>query len=185
MNTLLVQDPQKVSAKPVWSITECFSSDHIEAAARRTGFVQRASNITGKLFLALVTCGVWSDAKTTFAQLAAKVAQVGAQVEGSPEAIQQRRNKGALAFLREMIRTALAKIHSCQTGCEAHLFAYFPKVHSADSTGFGLPDSLQHAFPGAGGSAAQAGAKIQLVWDYKRGTFDHFALTPWNLPDNT
>ncbi len=166
-------------------LTECFSSDHIEAAARRTGFVQRASNITGKLFLALVTCGVWSDAKTTFAQLAAKVAQVGAQVEGSPEAIQQRRNKGALAFLREMIRTALAKIHSCQTGCEAHLFAYFPKVHSADSTGFGLPDSLQHAFPGAGGSAAQAGAKIQLVWDYKRGTFDHFALTPWNLPDNT
>ena len=166
-------------------LTEFFSCDHSEAAARRTGFVQRASKITGKLFLALVTCGVWSDAKTTFAQLAAKVAQLGAQGEVSPEASQQRMNKGALAFLREMIRTALEKIHSCQTGCEAHLFAYFTKVHIADSTGFGLPDSLQHAFPGAGGSAARAGAKIQRVWDYKRGTVDHFARTPWNIPDNT
>jgi len=54
-------------------LTEFFSSEHIEAVARQTGFVKRASKITGKLFLALVTFGVWSDAKTTLAQLAAKV----------------------------------------------------------------------------------------------------------------
>lgn len=165
--------------------TEFFSSDHSEAAARRTGFVHRASKITGKLLLALVTFGVWSDAKTTLAQLAAKVAQLGAQVAVSPEAIPQRMNKGALAFLRAMIRSAVEKIHSCQTGGEAHLFAYFTQVHSADSTGCGLPDSLQHACPGAGGSAAQAGATMQLVWEYQRGTFDPFALTPWHMPDNT
>src|SRR5262249_38076622 len=29
-----------------------------------------------------------------------------------------------------------------------------------------------------------AGAKIQLVWEYKSHTFDHFALIPWNVPDN-
>src|SRR6266545_266460 len=31
---------------------------------------------------------------------------------------------------------------------------------------------------------AKAGAKIQAVWDYKSSVFGHFALTPWNIPDN-
>ena len=34
-------------------LTEFFTAEHIEATARRTGFVKRASKITGKLFLAL------------------------------------------------------------------------------------------------------------------------------------
>ena len=165
-------------------LTEFFSAAHIEATARRTGFVQRASKITGKTFLALVTFGVWGEAKTTLAQLAAKVRQVGDQVDVSPEAIHQRMNHRALAFLQELIRTAFAKIKACQTVCDERLFASFAKVHIADSTGFELPASLKDAFPGAGGSASQAGAKIQLVWEYKSRTFAHFALMPWNMPDN-
>jgi hypothetical protein len=48
-------------------LTEFFSSDQIEASARCTGFVQRASKITGKLFLVLVTIGPWSEGKTSLA----------------------------------------------------------------------------------------------------------------------
>jgi hypothetical protein len=164
-------------------LTEFFSGEHIEATARRTGFVQRTSKITGKLFLALVTFGSWSDAQTTLAQLAAKATQLGTQVAVSPEALYQRMNKRALAFLQAMIGTTLAKIQACAHVCDESLFAPFARVHLADSTGFGLPDSLQDTFPGAGGSAAQAGAKIQLVWDYKQSVFTHFALIPWNIPD--
>ena len=165
-------------------LTDFFSADHIEASARRTGFVQRASKITGKLLLALVTCGHCSEAKSTFAQLAAKVTQLGEGVEVWPEAIPQRLNARALAFLQEMIRTAFAKLHRDHSVCEESLFAPFPLVYIADSTGFGLPDSLKDSFPGAGGSAGQAGAKIQLVWEYTSSTFAHFALIPWNIPDN-
>lgn len=165
-------------------LTEFFSTAQIEASARRTGFVQRASKISGKLFLALVTFGQWSAAKTSLAQLAAKAAQLHEPVEVSPEAIHQRMNTRALAFLRDLIQTAFAKLHSGDTVCDDSLFAPFPRVHIADSTGFGLPASLRDVFPGAGGSAAPAGAKIQLVWDYKSSTFDHFALIPWNIPDN-
>jgi len=165
-------------------LTEFFSSEHIEAAARRTGFVQRASKITGKVFLALVTFGQWSAAKTSLAQLAAKAGQLREPVEVSPEAIHQRMTTRALAFLREMIRTAFAQLHSGNIVGDESLFAPFAKVHIADSTGFELPASLRDAFPGAGGNAAPAGAKIQLVWEYKSSTFAHFALTPWNIPDN-
>src|SRR3989454_8749191 len=168
----------------VTKLTEFFSADQIEASARRTKFVQRASKITGKLFLALVTFGRWSAPKTTVAQLAAKAAQVEQPVDVTPEALQQRMNARAGAFLRDMIQTAFPQLHTADTVGDETLFAPFARVHIADSTGFGLPESLQEQFPGAGGSGAQAGAKIQLVWDYKSHTFDHFALTPWNVPDN-
>jgi hypothetical protein len=175
----MAEQPSSVLAM----LTEFLSGEHIEAAARRTGFVQRTSKITGKLFLALMTFGSWSDAKTTLAQLVAKASQLGTQVAVSPEALYQRMNTRALAFLQEMIRTALAKIQACAHACDESLFAPFDRVHIADSTGFELPESLQESFPGASGSAAPAGAKIQLVWDYKQSVFTHFALIPWNIPD--
>jgi hypothetical protein len=165
-------------------LTDFFASAAIEATARRTGFVKRASKITGKLFLALVTFGAWSEAKTTLAQLAAKVTQVEKQVEVSPEALHQRMNKRAIAFLQDMLQQALGKMQSLAHVCDDHIFDLFSQVHIADSTGFGLPESLKDSFPGSGGSAAKAGAKIQLVWEYKRSLFAHFALMPWKIPDN-
>jgi hypothetical protein len=165
-------------------LTEFFTTEQIEASARRTKFVQRASKITGKLFLALVTVGRWSTPKTSLAQLAAKAAQLEPPVEVTPEALQQRRNARAVAFLQDLLQTAFAKLHTEDTVCDEALFAPFARVHIAESTGFGLPESLQVQFPGAGGSGRKAGAKIQLVWDYKSHTFDHLALIPWNVPDN-
>src|SRR6266581_698345 len=102
--------------------TECFAADDIEHTARRTGFVKRASKITGKIFLALVTFGVWSDAKTTFAQLAAKVTQVDEHIEVSPEAIYQRMNKRAIAFLQDIIGKVFDTIRSIDNVCDDGLF---------------------------------------------------------------
>jgi hypothetical protein len=164
-------------------LTQFFTAEHIEATARRTGFVKRASKITGKLFLALVTFGVWSNANTTLAPLAAQVTQLDAQVAVSPEAIDQRMNKSALAFLQELISQALAKIHARARRCDAGRFPVFTKVSLAESTGCALPNSVHDLFPGSGGSAAKAGAKMQAVWDYKSSVLDHVALTPWNMPD--
>jgi Transposase DDE domain len=168
----------------VEKLTEFFAADQLEASARRTKFVQRASKITGKLFLALVTLGRWSTAKTTVAQLAAKAAQLDEPVEITPEALQQRMTARAVAFLRELLQVAFAKFHTGTTVCNDGLFAPFGVVYIVDSTGFGLPESLQKEFPGAGGSGSKAGAKIQLVWEYKSQTFAHFALESGNVPDN-
>jgi hypothetical protein len=165
-------------------LTKFLAADQIEASARRTKFVQRASKITGTLFVALVTFGRWSAPKTTLAQVVAKAAQLEQPVAVTPEALQQRMNERAVAFLQEMVQTAFTKLHTGDTVCDEALFATFDRVHIADSTGFGLPESLKEQFPGAGGSGAKAGAKIQLVWDYKSHTFAHFALIPWNVPDN-
>src|SRR5262245_52965729 len=164
-------------------LTDFFSSDDIEAAARRTGFVKRASKLTGKLFLALVTLGAWSDATTTLAQLAAKGTQLDEQVEVSPEAIQHRMNQRALAFLQDMIHQVLAQVQAREKVCDAGLLTSFTKVYLADSTGFARPERLHDRFPGSGGRAAKAGAKIQAVWDSKSSVFEPCVLTPWNIPE--
>jgi hypothetical protein len=139
--------------------------------------------MTGKLFLALVTVGTWSEANTTLAQLAAKVTPLDTHVDVSPEAIHQRMHKKAMAFLQDMIRQALATVPSMERGCDDGLFTHFTNVYIADSTGFERPEALHKTFPGSGGSAAQAGANIQAVWDYPSSGLGHFALTPWNIPD--
>jgi hypothetical protein len=164
-------------------LTEFFTSDTLEQTARRTGFVRRKSKITGKVFLALVTFGLWSNAKTTLAQLAAKMRRFGAHDAVSAEALHQRMTPRAVAFLQDLMQQALAKIQQLEHRCEDGVFESFSKVYIADSTGFGLPACLQTLFPGSGGSASVAGAKIQLVWEYTQSLLAHFVLTPLNLPD--
>jgi hypothetical protein len=69
----------------VTMLTDFFAADDSEATARRTGFVQRISKMAGKFFLALVTFGAWSEAKTTLAPLAAKATQLCQPVDVSPK----------------------------------------------------------------------------------------------------
>ena len=84
---------------PVSMLTDFFASDHIEATARRTGFVKRASKITGKLFLALVTFGPWHAVNTTLAQLAAKADAIGpARSQYLRKRIHQRMHKKRHCF---------------------------------------------------------------------------------------
>ena len=108
--------------------TDCFSADDIDAPARRTGFVKRTAKITGQIFLALVTFGVWRDAKTTLAQWAAKVTQWGEQLAVSPEALHQSMNTSARVFLQERLCQALAKVPSLEKVGDDRLFAYFATV---------------------------------------------------------
>jgi hypothetical protein len=105
------------------------------------------------------------------------------QAAVSPDAIQQRMNTKARAFLQDMLRQALATVQALEHGCDAGLCTVCTKVYRADSTGFALPEALQQTLPGSGGRAAQAGAKIQAVWAYKQRVFGHCVLPPWNIPD--
>jgi hypothetical protein len=168
----------------VEKVTEFFATAQIEASARRTGFVRRTSKITGKVFLALVTLGTWSTRTTSLAQLAAKAAQLPTPVDISPAALHQRMSRRAVAFLRELLQRAFAQLHRGDTVCDAELFAAFTAVHIADSTSFALPATLKDSFPGNGGGASVAGAKIQLVWEYLSHSFAHLALVAGTTPDS-
>jgi len=109
-------------------LTAFFSTAPMETAARQTGFVQRASNMTGKILLALVTCGGWSDAKTPFAHRAAHVTPLDEHSAVSPEAIDQRLHTRAIALLQEMLRQARATVQAVEHRCEAGLCRFCTAV---------------------------------------------------------
>jgi hypothetical protein len=166
-------------------LTDFLASDALEAAARRTGFVQRTSKLTGKLFLALVPFGAWSDATPTLAHLAATATPLDEQGAGAPDALQQRRNRRALAFLQALRQRARAKVQAVAHVCDDGLCTDFPKGERAESTGLALPDSLHALLPGSGGRAATAGANIPAVWDDKSRVWGHGALPPGHMPAQT
>jgi hypothetical protein len=68
--------------------------------------------------------------------------------------------------------------------CEDPRFDHFLKVPIADRTGLSRPENLQASFPGSGGSATQAGAKIQRVWEYTQSLLAPFSWMPWKIPEN-
>src|SRR5262245_25125702 len=67
----------------VEKVTGFFSADQIEASARRTKFVQRASKIAGKLFLALAMCAIHLDVPSPSLRYAQGERQNTARVEHS------------------------------------------------------------------------------------------------------
>jgi hypothetical protein len=132
----------------------------------------------------LVTLGTWSTRTTSLAQLTAKAAQLPPPVDISPEARHHRMTRRAVVFLQAMLQGAVATPPTGTTVCDTELFASFTAVHIADSTGFALPATLKDGFPGNGGGASVAGAKIQLVWEYLSHSFAHWALMAGTTPDN-
>ena len=92
-------------------------------------------------------------------------------------------NQSALAFLQDLIRHALAKVHALEHVCDAGRLPAFPKGYLAERTGFALPNRGHDLGPGSGGSAAQAGANMQAVWDDTSRVVAQCGLTPWPMPD--
>lgn len=90
----------------------------------------------------------------------------------------------AVAFLQALLPQAFGTLQAGSTVCAPELFASFTAVHIADRTGFALPATLKDSFPGNGGGASVAGAKIQLVWEYLSRSFSHLALVTGTTPDN-
>ena len=104
-------------------------------------------------------------------------------MEVSPEAIHQRMNQQASALLQDRLRQVLAKLHARAPVGDEGLLSAVGTGSMTDRTGLELPAELHKPFPGAGGSAANAGAKRQAVWDDQSSLFDQVALPPGHIPD--
>jgi hypothetical protein len=165
--------------------TACLAAAQSEAAARRTGFMHRASHRTGTLLLAWVPCGAWREAQTPCAHLAANGTPWDEPIDASPEAMAPRMPQRAHAVLQERIQPALAHTPASASGCAEVVGAACPHGARADRTGGALPDSRNDPVPGSGGRAAQAGATRQAVWDSQGRRLAHGALTAWNMPAQT
>lgn len=133
--------------------------------ARRTGFVERQSKLTGALFGQALVFGFLANPAASLPQLAAAAALAGVGI--SPQGLDQRCTSGAAAFLESLLGAAAGLLIQAEQ-VAVPLLARFSAVELLDCTTLVLPDALGPWFPGCGGSSPRhtsAALKLHVRYD--------------------
>lgn len=157
-----------------------FTGQSVEAIARATQFVQRASKLKGLVFLQVCVFGFIEKKAPSLNDLAQGCADLG--VEISPQGLDQRITPQAVAFLKAMFVQALACFQS-QLPLPLGILQQFTGIYITDSSVIALPDHMVEAYAGCGGKGPKASVKVQLVFEFLRGNLAQVALRAGREPD--
>ena len=159
----------------MWTIAQvsttlqCLFTSTANTLARETGFVQRASKLTGAHFAQALLFGWLQHPQATLQQLAQMVGSVGVPI--SPQGLEQRFTPAAAQFLRRLLEIAVTQVIAAHP-VAIPLVQRFAGVYLLDSSTIVLPDELAALWPGCGGSTAQrtqAALKLQVQFDLSTG----------------
>jgi len=137
--------------------------------ARETGFVQRASKLTGAHFAQALLFGWLQQPQATLQQLAQMAGSVGVPI--SPQGLEQRFTQAAALFLRRLLEAAVTDVITAHP-VAIPLVQRFAGVYLLDSSTIVLPNELAPLWPGCGGSTeqrTQAALKLQVQFDLSTG----------------
>ena len=160
------------------SIFTLFKKEFVESWAQTCGFIKRQRSLTALDFLILMTFG---QASIKHPSLSGMVGVLDACI--TREALHYRFTDTAVSFLKKCLQFALQQKLAIASVSPA-LLEFFPHLLIVDSSSWDIASGLRHILPGSGGGASQANCKIQLGYEYKRGEFSFFEITPGTLPDN-
>jgi hypothetical protein len=137
--------------------------------ARETGFVQRASKLTGAVFVQTLLFGWLNTPQATLQQLAQMAGTVGVAI--SPQGLEQRFTPAAARFLYRVLEAAVVHVVTAHP-VAIPLLQRFAGVYLLDSSTVVLPDELAQVWRGCGGNQAhrtQAALKLQVQFDLSTG----------------
>lgn len=137
--------------------------------ARSCGFVRRQRKVTGANFAQAVVFTAMADAEATESRLHSTAAAVG--LDASRQALEKRFNAKGAAFLRALLRTAVAEMVASPVAVP--LLQRFTSVEVLDSSIIALPDELAEIYRGGRSgttTGATAAVKMTVGLDLKSGT---------------
>jgi hypothetical protein len=134
--------------------------------ARSTGFVQRASKISGSAFAQTLVLGFLNQPEATYTDLQQTMALQGVQV--SPQAIEERMTPQAAALMHRLLEEMVAMVVSGQE-CQLPVLQSFNGIVLQDGTILTLPDELQEHWRGSGEKGGEAGLRVQLRINWSNG----------------
>lgn len=140
-----------------------------DSLARRTGFVQRQSKLTGALFAQTMVFGCLRKPETKIGDLAATAATLHLTI--SNQGLDQRFTPAAARLLKELLDAAATEIIAADP-VAIPILQRFSAVIIQDSSALALPAELAEVWQGCGGSSPAAGAaalKMQIRFDLLSG----------------
>jgi len=135
-----------------------------DALARRTGFVQRTSKLTGALFAQTLIFGWLANPQASLEGLAQVAAAVGVTIRA--QSLDERFTEGAAVFLEELLARAVQTVIAADP-VAIPLLERFRAVVLLDSSTITLPAALALWWPGC--SAGTAALKLHVRYDLCRG----------------
>lgn len=132
-----------------------------DTAAHASGFVQRASKLTGALFTQTLVLGFLANPKATRQELTQTATTLGLTI--TPQALDQRLTETGAACLLEVLDAAAAIVLAADP-VAIPLLSRFNGVFIQDSTLIGLPSTLAHIWRGSGNqhTTSDSAARLKL-----------------------
>ncbi len=151
-----------------------------DALARRTGFVQRASKLTGAAFVQALVFGWLANPQASVEALAQAAAAVGVAI--SAQGLDQRFTEAAATFLEEMLAAAVQTVIAADP-VAIPLLERFTAVVLLDSSTITLPAALALWWPGC--SAGTAALKLHVRYDLCRGYLSGLVVQEGRISDRS
>ncbi len=170
----------ELSIPSLEQIVNFFNEETIDQIAKEIGFSVRKTSAI--VFLGIFTFGLIQKANATLVQLCGIAKRILPSLNISPQGLHKRINQSAVDFLMRMFAMSLS-LSIDKDEKLVPLLESFGRVHLLDSSYLTLPEGVAKLFAAPGGSGSKAGAKIQLMIDYKTGNFSHLWLTDALTPD--
>lgn len=156
------------------NIKKMLKKTTINKIAYKSGFIKRNRKLNAFDFFISVTFG---SLKGTALTLSSIVEDLSRRITRS--SVNERFNENAYYFLKEVYSHFFKKFNSMKKNINVDLFKKFNEIKIIDSSSWKLPKALKGAFAGYN----ESGCKIQLMMNYKAGTFSLFDLTNETVPD--
>jgi hypothetical protein len=145
------------------------------ALARSTGFVQRASKLTGAGFVQAWVFACMASPMPTWEEICQSAATVGVTI--SAQGLEQRCTQAAASLLAQVLAASIQQVVAAEP-VAIPLLNRFTNVFIEDSSTIGLPPALADTWRGCGGSTADGNAalKVQVRLDLRCGRLQGPAL---------
>ena len=159
-------------------------TESASAFARSSGFVQRASKLTGPLFAKTLVLGWLGNPDASLSQLCQVAGSLGLSI--SPQGLDERFDCSAVTFLRQLLATAVGKLITADP-VAIPILRRFGAVIIEDSTVIGLPDPLCEYWQGTGERTGhnQSALKLQIRQDLLTGGLSGPLLQSGRAHDKT
>lgn len=154
----------------------------IEEIAQEKGFVQRSSKLTGLKFVEIWVMGFLEKPTASLNYLVQIAADLDVSI--TKQGLQDRLSRGAVDFLMAVLKRCTLQLQN-KLPIDLSLLKKFSGLQIVDSSGFGLPDSLESEFPGSGGDGPKSALKLQVIWDFLHGNFLDIVTQNGKQPDQS
>ena len=159
-----------------------FFNKSINTAAHSVGFNQRKSKLSAKNFCHILIASCLEGSAPSLEDMCRLAKEKRIRI--TKQGLQQRFTSKATSLMHKLFIEGLQKFKTESHGV-FNLLTHFTSVGIIDSTNIALPSSLKNTFKGWGGTASEAGLKLQTYFDYIHGQIKQIDITPANVNDQS